>query len=139
MANTCVSDTVAGYLDDLLHECAADTVNPDPWNRLLQEAVARHGSRRGELTDAAIDEVAGEAVDEVAGAVTVTIVRSPVVSTLRSGMAMIPLMQSGCGSRVQRHTQFLVLLETARQLPRGRLHSAVILAAHTCNGSWLEA
>lgn len=135
MANLSVSDPLVGYLDDLLHECAVDNPDSDSWNHLLQEVVARHGSRRGELIDAAIDEVAGEA----AGAVTVTIVRSPVVSTLRSGMAMIPLMQSGCGSRVQRHTQFLVLLETARQLPRGRLHSAVILAAHTCNGSWLEA
>jgi hypothetical protein len=131
LANTCVSDTVAGYLDDLLHECAADTVNPDPWNRLLQEAVARHGSRCGESTDRAMDDT----LDQV----TVAVVRSPVVSTLRSGMAMIPLMQAGCGPRLQRHTQFLVLLETARQLPRGRLHSAVILAAQACKESWLEA
>jgi hypothetical protein len=139
LANIDVSDPVAGYLDDLLHECAADNTDPDPWNRLLQEVVTRHGSRRGGSTDAAIDEVDGEVDGEVAGAVTVTIVRSPVVSTLRSGMAMIPLMQAGCGSRVQRHTQFLVLLETARQLPRGRVHRAVILAAQACKGSWLEA
>ncbi|MCY0965129.1 hypothetical protein OUO13_08020 [Oceanospirillaceae bacterium G-43] len=105
MANILTHDPVAGYLDDLLHDCvAADEDFQDmvsPWDQVLREAVARHNERSA--------------------------------TTLQAGMAPVLAIRIGSGNRYQCYIQWLCLQRIACVLPQGRLRQDVLLAAHQCD------
>lgn len=106
MANTSLIDaTVSCYLDDLLYDGTLED------NHNITDDVD------------AWNEVLREAVAR----------RSPrPTTTLRDGMALIPVAAIGVGNPHQRYSQWLCLQTIASALPGGRLRREVLLAARLC-------